>query len=86
MSQKGSLGLAVTPGAWSAALLAERLLLFMRSYPSAWWLLTRLAPVDYWSGSRALIEVWAWAFVLFVLVLALIALALVGLPVWLTLG
>jgi len=54
-------------------LLAERLLQFMRSYPPAWWLLTRMAPADYWSGSRALIEVWAWAFVMFVLVLALIA-------------
>ena len=102
MSQKNAVGLAATPGVWSAALLAglphllyaltryvpifliqanlrdvdllaERLLQFMRSFPSAWWLLTRMAPADYWSGSRAFIEVWAWAFVLFVLVMGLIA-------------
>ena len=86
MSQKNALGLAATPGVWSAALLAglphllyaltryvpifliqanlrdvdllaERLLQFMRSYPPAWWLLTRMAPADSWSGSRAFIEV-----------------------------
>lgn len=54
-------------------LLAERLWQYMRSFPPAWWLLTRMAPAGYWSSSRAFIEVWAWAFMLIVLVLALIA-------------
>jgi len=53
--------------------LAEWLFGFMRSFPPAWWLLTRMAPADYWSASRAFAEVWSWAFALFVLVLALIA-------------
>jgi hypothetical protein len=88
VSQKNSLGLAATPGAWSAVLLAglphllyaltkyvpvflvqvnssdvdllaDRFLQFMRNYPPAWWLLTRMASADYWSGSRAFIEMWA---------------------------
>jgi hypothetical protein len=53
--------------------LAVRLFQFIRSFPPAWWLLTRLAREDYWNAPRTFIEVWSWAFILFVLVLVVIA-------------
>lgn len=53
--------------------LAESLFQVLRRFPPAWWLLAHLAPEDYWSGPRALNEVWGWAFALLVLVLVLLA-------------
>jgi len=53
--------------------LAEWLFQLMQRFPLTWWLLTRLAPAEYWGGSRVFVEVGNWVFALFVLILALLA-------------
>jgi hypothetical protein len=53
--------------------LAEWLYQFVRNFPPAWWVLTRLAPAEYWSGPRVVVEAGNRIFALFVLLLALFA-------------